>query len=431
MASNLSSCSDDHLSRGALSSTHWSTPASLEDSAPAVAAAYASICGLAFSLNLLVLVSLLRKHRCSPHEAPSLALLFNLHAVGLTMALLVTAMVMVPVAMREFPFGSDDFTRCQVCLYAVVLVTLSAASLHTVAALATDRAIFVLAPSMYERRVTPLCAAPTVVVVWAISIALAVPPVFGYGRIDYDSNLGACLPRYSADSENQSGYVHLLAAEILLPSSVTLAACVLILFKVRRWRGEWGREGRSEFLKAQQQWITAFFGAVVAVAFTELPALSAGIIAGVLHHRGDADVEQLAIGAFIAHLASFLLLPIATALLLPEPRAAITHILHCRRTPPPSPAVDESSVSASAYDLTIENRHASTPTTECDYSSSWNDCTCTTFQVEPSSLTPETRQVRRSLEVFTTAINRASSHMETHNHLEEDDLTSEGSGDFY
>ncbi len=428
MASNWSTCSDGDLSRHSVSTQHWSTPGFLDHFAPAVAAAYACISGLAFAWNLLVLVALLRKRGAAMSEAPILVLFVNLHVVGLLTAVLVMPLLILPMALQEFPFGSDDFTRCQVCCYSVLLVALSAASLHTVAAIAIDRAIFVQAPFKYEKVVTPLRAFLAAVAVWAISIALALPPVFGYGVIDYDSSLGACLPQYSPDRDDQSGYVHLLVADTFLPTSILLISCLWILYKVVRCRGRWGREARrrvrEEYVSAQLRLVTAYFGIVVAVAFTELPALSGGVIASVLQHRGGVNVPELALGAFIAHLASFALLPIVTTFLLPAPRLTLKSLLHsmCCRMSTQASAVGDSGVSTSvvrrvSFSLSIENRHALSPT-ENDLSYPLEGCS--TFKGASES-PADSGEMRRSLEVLTNALQGVSTIINTSPHPDEVD----------
>ncbi len=407
MESNISTCGDDHLSRRLVSSRHWSTPASLEASAPAVAAVYALICGLALALNLLVVVALLCRRRCS--LLPSLILFINLHAAGLLMALVVMPLVVVAVSAKEFPFGSDDFTRCQVCYYSVALVTLSGVSLHSLAAIAVDRAVFVWVPRSYERLVSPLCTAVATSVVWAVSIILAVLPVLGYGLIDYNADLGACLPRYSTDRNSHSGYLHLLVADALLAASVLLVAGVCIVCRLRCQReGERG----SEYLESQKKLLTVYFGTMVAVACTELPALTAAVITGILHHRGGLEAPEVALGAFICHLASFVLLPLATVILLPEPRATLKSLLRIpwgsirvqRRSLPSDRSGDQPPA-----DVAIHNHRV-------DYavSSPWELEESSTFQPFPSP------KVQRSLDILTTAINRARVFVDANDHLSQD-----------
>ena len=121
---------------------------------------------------------------------------------------------------KQFVFGNTDVTRCAVCdMFGFLLVFLIAVSLHTLAALSADRFILLAWPLQYKSIVNRRRAIGVLCLIWLIGFLIALPPIVGFGQLEFNINLGACLPRFGNDplSPYNFNYVLLVAVEALVP----------------------------------------------------------------------------------------------------------------------------------------------------------------------------------------------------------------------
>ena len=107
---------------------------------------------------------------------PTYMLMLNLAVANLLVCVLVLPLTVVTGFGGEDVFGSRQVND-KVCLTAVFLILFPYVSTHTVALLAIDRLIYIKKPHNYKSIVTPMRMVVAIVVVWALSIVLSIPPL--------------------------------------------------------------------------------------------------------------------------------------------------------------------------------------------------------------------------------------------------------------
>lgn len=186
---------------------------------PAVAAVIGIFFVVAFCWNLFILASFIFKYHLL--KEPGNIFLFNLALVDFLITISNMLISLVSESAREFVFGSTDVLRCNLCdAFGFFLIFLIAVSLHTLAALSVDRFILLAWPLKYKSIVSKRVAVIVLCVIWLICVLIALPPLFGFGQFEFNTNFGACLPRFRNDpllSPYNFHYVLLVAIEALFP----------------------------------------------------------------------------------------------------------------------------------------------------------------------------------------------------------------------
>ncbi len=106
---------------------------------------------------------------------------------------------------REFSLGQSDYARCRSCkTIGALYILYVSVSYFTLALLALDRLVYIKWPFKYSRYVSVKFAIVLILIVWTLSIILAILPVIGFGHIDLNT-LSFCVPvfeqtRFFADS---------------------------------------------------------------------------------------------------------------------------------------------------------------------------------------------------------------------------------------
>ncbi len=179
---NQSCVIDEFLSRENLSS-HW------EDFSGVyiVAAAFTVIFLTGVPLNLYIIAVLIHKKL---YTQPTFLLLLNLTFADLFLCLIPLLFNIIAGFAGQTSFGSTDYIRCQFCKIGAAFVLLGIVSIFTVVLLSVDRLIFFRAPLRYERFVTLKKTVLALVVNWVLSIALTIPPFWGYGDFLFASICG-------------------------------------------------------------------------------------------------------------------------------------------------------------------------------------------------------------------------------------------------
>lgn len=120
--------------------------------------------------NVLMVVTIIKEKL---YKQPTIVLLLNLAVADFLMLILIPFFI-VPGMAGEYIFGSDDYTRCQVCraqsfLDKIFLI----ASLLTITALSIDRFIFIYKPLVYERCVKVKWMLLVILGIWLLSIIIS------------------------------------------------------------------------------------------------------------------------------------------------------------------------------------------------------------------------------------------------------------------
>ncbi len=132
----------------------------------------------------------------------------------------------------EFFYGSSDTTRCAVCEFAGFLfIFFNSLALHCYACWYSIILWLLFSDTTFTPRLKTHYRITTSSLILAsfISFWVAIPPIFGFGRFEFDRDLGLCLPRVTGEShrgiENRS-YITFLAIESLIPVIICFAMLI-------------------------------------------------------------------------------------------------------------------------------------------------------------------------------------------------------------
>lgn len=215
------SCLNDSIvsSTNVTNPSFWMLRPQLLKGSPAVAVVIGVFFVVAFCWNLFILASFLIKHHLL--KEPGNIFLFNLALVDFLVTVSNMLFSVVSESAREFVFGSEDVTRCKLCdTFGFLLIFLIAVSLHTLAALSVDRFILLAWPLKYKSIVNKRGAIIMLCLIWLIGFLIALPPLLRFGQYEFNTNFGACIPRFVDDpllSPYNFNYVLLLVIEALIP----------------------------------------------------------------------------------------------------------------------------------------------------------------------------------------------------------------------
>ena len=171
------------------------------------------------ALNLLVMATIFKKHL---HTQPTFILLLNLAVTDFLLCLLVMPFHIIAGFAGEFIFGNTDDIRCQVCKTGAILTILVSQSLFSLSLISVDRLLFIKRPLRYHKIVTWRWICAAVVVIWGVSIAISLPPLFGMGQINYSYTLSHCI----VDPHINSSYIIMLVLVALIPLTI-LTICTM------------------------------------------------------------------------------------------------------------------------------------------------------------------------------------------------------------
>ena len=181
---------------------------------------------LAVPWNLLVIIAILQKKL---YTQPTVMLLLNLTVTNLLFSLLVMPFNIYIGIRGEYVFGYSDQQRCAVCQTGFTLVLLPFASLHTLTLISVDRFIYLKIPMRYDTTVTKWRVLVAIAIVWVLCTVIALPPVFGFGEINFAPQVAICTLLLTGQTYIGPNYyyVFLLLIFIIIP--------VIILFVMYVW----------------------------------------------------------------------------------------------------------------------------------------------------------------------------------------------------
>ena len=339
---NFSSCLDATLDRNRASPQIWESPQS-DQIAPLVNAIFVSIfLIIGFPSNLLIINSILKKKL---YREPTHILLLNLAVSDLLLCVLVMPFTIIAGIAREFVFGSSDFIRCKVCQASVVLSALTIFSLHILSVISLDRFLFIKMSLRYDQYVTAGRTITVVALVWALSIALSLPPLFGLGDIDYTKSISTCTPKFQHSTHLTKNiyYMVMLVLEALVPISVLLFTNlwtiyiaqrnILLIYKVTNTKKLWKickdkvMQRMNTTKKKKQLRLVAVFGTIlIANVITWIPLIIRSFWA--LAYGFDNLTAASYVFVFLCLISHSFLHPLIEASLIPEIRDYNMSFLH-------------------------------------------------------------------------------------------------------
>ena len=315
----------------------------LSDGAPAVATVFGIYFLIAFGWNLLIVVTFLKKRKLL--QEPANVLLLNLAIADLMVSLTQMFFSMVTEAAERFIFGASDVVRCGMCDFVgVFFMLLYGVSMHTLAALSFDRFLLLYKPFRYKKIMTQRNSIILVVVIWIIACLLALPPVIGFGQIEFNRRFGSCVPRFGGVNirSNIMNFVYIVyvALESLFPI-ITIAFCSFWTYRFvnkflrrnyirrssfyNRRQSDGATQLRHEdtrYHHQQQQLVKVFGALLVSNVVSWLPVFIVVIAVGVL---GDADdvPDEIYVVGWICFLTAPVFHPIIESFFVKDMRLVV------------------------------------------------------------------------------------------------------------
>ncbi len=274
------------------------------------------VVGLAW--NLFIISCFIRNRKLL--KQPGNIYLLNLAITDILISLFVTFTTLTAEAAGDFVFGFSDFSRCITCkVFGVAMHILVAVSLHTLAAMSVDRCVFLTQPMHYGNMFTWKMAVFILFVIWTLSIAVAVPPLFQFGDYEYNLVFSFCNARWSGKSGDLPNIYYILfyALEALIPIFILTFTNIWIvkiakkalkqrITRQRSYRGN-NSDGRGEekkYKRQQKQLIRVFGALFIAHIVCWVPVISVMFVALGL------GAENIPPETFIAGWLAFLTNPV-------------------------------------------------------------------------------------------------------------------------
>ena len=187
---------------------------------------------LAAPWNLLVIIAILQNKL---YTQPTVMLLLNLTVTNLLFSLLVMPFNIYIGIRGEYIFGYSDQQRCAVCQTGLILIILPLTSLQTLALISVDRFIYLKTPMKYDTTVTKWRVLVAISIVWVLCTVLALPPLFGFGEINFAYEVATCVPIFIGQTHisRNHNYVFLLLIFSTIPVITLFVMYVWIICIIR------------------------------------------------------------------------------------------------------------------------------------------------------------------------------------------------------
>ena len=313
-------CRHSPFSRNSTSPLVWShalVPV-LEDTRIYVAVIEGLLFLVGFVWNLFVLICYCWKPRLL--KEPANVYLFNLAFVDLLLTIFITLTAFTSEATGEFIYGKSDFVRCNYCVFlGVFLHTFISMSLHTLAILSVDRFIALSHPLRYRVTFTWKKAVLIMAALWALSIAISLPPIFGFGEYEYNIAFSACNARWTGEGWRgirNIYYVTFYSMESIIPIIILTLTNVIVIKIIRRVlknqitrrrtyrKNSKAIEAEEEYRKGQRQLVKVFTALFIAHIVCWTPVLT------VLFVSLAIGAENIPLQVFVAGWLAYLSIPI-------------------------------------------------------------------------------------------------------------------------
>ena len=335
------SCSDANLSRNSVNEEYWENSTLSDDfSANSTATAVIMLIFLLVGLpaNTIIIISIIyqRLYKETTH-----ILLLNLAISDLLFCLLVMPFVMIIVAgfAGGYIFGDSDYVRCQVCKSSLTFTALTLFSVYILGLMSIDRFIFIKFPLRYNRYVTVCRVIFVVIILWLLSILVAILPLFGIGDINFSNALSACNVDYLGESEllgQDIYYAIMVVGMALIPVIIIIVLNICIaciagrhiknIYKTRKSFGNVGdlktynnklRTNVRKKRNKKQLALIRVFGAIVAANFIVWIPVSTIATVFLVVDRKDIPlgIVTFTFNAFVLHSV---LHPIIEGCFIPE-----------------------------------------------------------------------------------------------------------------
>ena len=174
---------------------------------------------LGLTTNLLVLIFSL----CHPKilKLSSNIFLTNFVLGNLVIVILYMPTVIVTIATGEWVFGETTKQKDISChFFGFIFAQSIFLSVFTLTAISFDRFLFIVKPFIHKRFMKTWVAAVIVIILWAMSIILCIPPFFGINRYAFSPTNAACIPSWDSTSNT----VYLVCTVLVVTTCIAIIA---------------------------------------------------------------------------------------------------------------------------------------------------------------------------------------------------------------
>ncbi len=312
------------------------------DSVKSIAAFQTVYLAVGIPWNMVVIgVILLNKL----YSRPTHMLLLNLAVSDLLVCVSVMPFNVIIALSGEVFIGSSDYARCQFChFYVITIIVMIYSSIFTVAVMSVDRLIYVTSPLRYDKIVTVNKMLIILILIWPLSIAIGLPPVFGFGEIKYSNIVGGCSTIFSARTRlgASSYYIAFIVIVAIIPSTITVVCNTWLLCVVRSTvklkylqgvrnlnspLSEHRRRMKSKYTKQQIRLAQVFGGLFLVNIITWIPNLVTSFVSVAI---GSENVSpEIYSFVFLVFLSQPAVHPILESFLVEKVRNLFCKCIHC------------------------------------------------------------------------------------------------------
>ena len=344
---DLNLCSNDSISlnsSGIYDPRYWRIRGEVHH--PVLAVLYILFFLLALGWNIFILVVMVKKR--NTFQLPSHIAIFALTVANVFSCVTIILPLFIVQCTQEWVFFAGDIVRCSICkVQGAFVVLLVDFALHVLALMSFDRMLHLIKPLTYQKYITRKRIFFAVIILLLLCILIVTPPFYGFGEIEFNRNLGTCLPRFTGDS-GQIYYIAFCLIEAIFPL-VTLIITSIITYRIivrtlrkdhLRRRSLQKRKSQQEISevnhhKNQQQQLARVFGAfLISYIFAWSPIMIVGFIfvftSGNNDDSNESDEDdnvavpgQVFVFGFFCYLSNVLFQPILETLFISDLRTKL------------------------------------------------------------------------------------------------------------
>ncbi len=188
--------SDEYLTEDA-----WIVSVSDDDQAGWNGYSSAAFSLLLFFIGILwngfVLITILWKRLLT---SPIVILMFNLSVTNMMVCVFILPFIIVSGFYQEFMFGLTDKVRCGVCTLGIANVLLLFNSILTLSIMSMERFLYLKLPIKYHLVINNKRTIVIICIGWICSILISLPPLFGFGSVNFAYVVSTCVPLFVGHS---------------------------------------------------------------------------------------------------------------------------------------------------------------------------------------------------------------------------------------
>ena len=305
---------------------------------PVLAVLYALFFIIALGWNIFILIVMIKKR--NTFKLPAHVAIFALTVVNVFSCVTIILPTFIVQVTKEWVFFGPDCYRCHVCkVQGAFVVLLVDFALHVLALMSFDRMLLLLRPLTYKKYITKKRIFGLIIVMLVLCILIVTPPFYGFGEIEFNRNLGTCLPRFTGQS-GQSYYIGFCLIESMFPL-VTLIITSIITYRIivrtlrsnHLRRKSLHRKKSSQEIeevshhKGQQHQLAKVFGAfLISYIVAWAPIVVVGFVfvfSGNERNRNYEVPGQVFVFGFFCYLSNVLFQPILETLFISDMRTRV------------------------------------------------------------------------------------------------------------